>query len=48
MTQTNRRSANQGRFNVFDYVERFYNAVHRPSTLGYRSSADFEKEAGLT
>jgi len=32
---------------VFDYIERFYNAVRRHSTIGYLSPVEFEKKAGL-
>jgi putative transposase len=30
---------------VFDYIERFYNAKRRHSTLGYLSPIDYEKSA---
>lgn len=32
---------------VFDYIERFCNAVRRHSTIGYISRIDFEKKLGL-
>ena len=32
---------------VFDYIERFYNAVRRYSTIGYRNPVELEKKAGL-
>jgi putative transposase len=32
---------------VFDYIERFYNARRRHSTLGYLSPIEFEKQAAL-
>ena len=41
------RSRNEARADVFDYIERFYNAVRRHSTLGYLSPLDFEKQARL-
>ena len=41
------RSRNEARADVFDYIERFYNAVRRHSTLGYLSPLDFEKKARL-
>ena len=33
----NYRTRNEGRADVFDYNERFYNAVRRHSTIGYVS-----------
>jgi transposase InsO family protein len=33
---------------VFDYIERFYNAKRRHSTIGYLSPTEFEAKAGLT
>lgn len=36
-----------GRADVFDYIERFYNAIRRHSTIGYLSPAEFEKKGGL-
>jgi transposase InsO family protein len=32
---------------VFDYIERFYNAKRRHSTIGYLSPIEFERKAGL-
>jgi putative transposase len=32
---------------VFDYIERFYNAKRRHSTIGYLSPMEFERQAGL-
>jgi putative transposase len=32
---------------VFDYIERFYNAKRRHSTIGYMSPMEFERQAGL-
>jgi len=40
------RTRDQARADVFDSIERFYNAVRRHSTLGYLSPIEFEKEAG--
>lgn len=39
------RTRDQARADVFDYIERFYNAVRRHSTLGYLSPIEFEKGA---
>jgi putative transposase len=36
----------QARADVFDYVERFYNAVRRHSTIGYVSPVEFENSIG--
>ncbi len=41
------RTRDQARADVFDYIERFYNAARRHSTLGYLSPIDFEKQAAL-
>ncbi len=41
------RTRDQARADVFDYVERFYNAVRRHSTLGYLSPIEFEMKVGL-
>jgi len=41
------RAGDQARADVFDYIERFYNAVPRHSTLGYISPIEFEMKAGL-
>jgi transposase InsO family protein len=35
------------RADVFDYIERFYNARRRHSTIGYKSPMEFERQAGL-
>jgi putative transposase len=32
---------------VFDYIERFYNARRRHSTIGYLSPMEFERRAGF-
>jgi putative transposase len=32
---------------VFDYIELFYNAKRRHSTIGYMSPMEFEMQAGL-
>jgi putative transposase len=37
----------QAKADVFDYIERFYNAKRRHSTIGYRSPMEFEMQAGL-
>ena len=37
----------EARADVFDYIERFYNAKRRHSTIGYLSPMEFERQAGL-
>jgi putative transposase len=32
---------------VFDYIERFYNATRRHSTIGYLSPVEFERKVEL-
>jgi len=41
------RTRDQAKADVFDYIERFYNARRRHSTLGYLSPMEFEKQAAL-
>jgi putative transposase len=41
------RTRDQAKADVFDYIERFYNAKRRHSTIGYRSPMEFEMLAGL-
>jgi putative transposase len=41
------RTRDEARADVFDYIERFYNAVRRHSTIGYVSPVEFERKAGL-
>ncbi|MCA3656957.1 MAG: IS3 family transposase, partial [Methylobacterium sp.] len=41
------RSRDEARADVFDYIERFYNAVRRHSTIGYVSPIEFERKVGL-
>ena len=41
------RTRDEARADVFDYIERFYNAVRRHSTIGYLSPVEFEKKLGL-
>jgi len=41
------RTRDQAKADVFDYIERFYNAKRRHSTIGYRSPMEFEMQAGL-
>ncbi|RTL92676.1 IS3 family transposase, partial [Ancylobacter aquaticus] len=41
------RTRNEARADVFDYIERFYNAVRRHSTIGYVSPMEFERKVGL-
>ena len=40
------RSRDEAKADVFDYIERFYNAVRRHSTIGYVSPAEFENSMG--
>ena len=41
------RTRDEARADVFDYIERFYNAARRHSTLGYLSPVEFERKVGL-
>jgi putative transposase len=41
------RTRNEARADVFDYIERFYNATRRHSTIGYVSPVEFERKVGL-
>jgi putative transposase len=41
------RTRDHARADVFDYIERFYNAQRRHSTLGYLSPIQFEKQEAL-
>jgi len=41
------RTRNEARADVFDYIERFYNATRRHSTIGYISPVEFERKLGL-
>ena len=41
------RTRDEARADVFDYIERFYNAARRHSTLGYLSPVEFENRARL-
>jgi len=45
--QKTRRSRDEARADVFDYIERFYNPRRRHSTLGYLSPIDYKKQATL-
>ena len=36
----------EARADVFDYIERFYNAGRRHSTIGYLSPVEFENSVG--
>jgi transposase InsO family protein len=40
------RSRDEAKADVFDYIERFYNARRRHSTIGYLSPMEFERRAG--
>ena len=41
------RTRDEARADVFDYIERFYNATRRHSTIGYLSPVEFERKVGL-
>jgi putative transposase len=41
------RTRNEAKADVFDYIERFYNAVRRHSTIGYLSPVEFVRKVGL-
>jgi putative transposase len=41
------RTRNEARADVFDYIERFYNATRRHSTIGHLSPVEFERKVGL-
>jgi putative transposase len=41
------RTRDEAKANVFDYIECFYNAKRRHSTIGYLSPMEFEMQAGL-
>ncbi len=41
------RTRDEAKADVFDYIERFYNAKRRHSTIGYKSPMEFEMKAGL-
>jgi putative transposase len=41
------RTRDEAKADVFDYVERFYNAKRRHSTIGYLSPVAFEEQAAL-
>ncbi len=41
------RTRDLARADIFDYIERFYNAARRHSTLGYLSPVEYEKQAAL-
>ena len=41
------RTRDEAKADVFDYIERFYNAKRRHSTIGYISPMEFEMRAQL-
>ncbi len=41
------RTRDEARADVFDYIERFYNATCRHSTIGYLSPTEFERKVRL-
>ena len=41
------RTREDAKVDVCDYIERFYNAKSRHSTIGYMSPMEFERQAGL-
>jgi putative transposase len=42
------RSRNQARADIFDFIERFYNAKRMHSTIGYLSPMEFERRAEVS
>ena len=42
------RPRNKARADIFDFIERFYNAKRRHSTIGYLSPIEFERRAEVT
>ncbi len=42
-----RRTRDEAKADVFDYIERFYNPKRRHSTIDYLSPTDFEMQAKL-
>ena len=47
LARTSLATRNQARSAVFDYIEGFYNPHRRHSTIGYHSSADYERNPQL-
>lgn len=41
------RTGNEATADVFDHIERFYNATRRHSTIGCPSHVEFERKVGL-
>jgi hypothetical protein len=41
------RTENEARADVFDDIERFYNAIRRPSTIGHLNPVEFGRKVGL-
>jgi hypothetical protein len=41
------RTGNEARADVFDYIEQFYHATRRHSTIGYVSPVEFERKPRL-
>jgi putative transposase len=41
------RTRDESRADLFDYIERFYNAKRRHSTIGYLNPMEFERKARL-
>jgi putative transposase len=46
-TERTYRTRDEAKDDVFDYIERFYNAKRRHSTIGFRSPMEFETQAEL-
>jgi putative transposase len=42
------RTRDEARADVFDYIESFFNAKRRHSTIGYLSPMQSERKAGFT
>ena len=41
------RPRDEAKADVFNYIERFYNAKRRHSTIGYLSPVEFERKVGV-
>jgi putative transposase len=41
------QTRNEAKADVFDYIERFYNAIRRHSTIGHVSPVEFERKVRL-
>jgi putative transposase len=41
------RTRDEARADLFDHIDRFYNVMHRHSTIGYLSPVEFERGVEL-